>query len=210
MRSYFRLLARCSACQGSVSDISTGCRPLTAWPSQRPPRRKVPMLAGDCRSDGGAVLCRITPRRQASGLSRSLKTFTCNNPRCSPHDRTGKEAAAEALGALVWVSFADPGQRDEMRGQVLPALLHMLGATHHDGCRIAALAALRTMAASPGTSDFRCEGTRSSRLPNTYVKLVILTPAPSCTLHGCRTACSTVHSDEALHSMSICNVPDKR
>lgn len=34
----------------------------------------------------------------------------------------GKEAAAEALGALVWVSFADPAQRDEMRGQVLPAL----------------------------------------------------------------------------------------
>lgn len=28
---------------------------------------------------------------------------------------TGKEAAAEALGALVWVSFADPAQRDAMR-----------------------------------------------------------------------------------------------
>lgn len=69
--------------------------------------------------------------------------------------RAGKEAAAEALGALVWVSFADPGQRDEMRGQVLPALLHLLGATSHDGCRIASLAALKTMAASPGTSDFR-------------------------------------------------------
>lgn len=40
-------------------------------------------------------------------------------------------------------------------GQVLPALLHLLGATTHDGCRIAALAALKTMAASPGTSDFR-------------------------------------------------------
>ena len=123
----------------------------------------------------------------------------------------GKEAAAEALGALVWVSFGDPEQRDAMRGkvkwpaslqqflglfygrlisspaaaqkkaihhiidaqtallyarepmprvavlrQVLPALLHLLGATKHDGCRCAALAALRTMASSPGTSDFRC------------------------------------------------------
>ena len=31
---------------------------------------------------------------------------------------TGKEAAAEALGALVWVSFGDVEQRDTMRGQV--------------------------------------------------------------------------------------------
>ena len=69
------------------------------------------------------------------------------------------------MGALVWVSFADPGQRDEMRGQVLPALLHMLGATHHDGCRIAALAALRTMAASPGTSDFRCTKCKTCSFP---------------------------------------------
>lgn len=38
---------------------------------------------------------------------------------------------------------------------MLPALLHMLGATNHDGCRCASLAALKTMAASPGTSDFR-------------------------------------------------------
>lgn len=30
----------------------------------------------------------------------------------------GKEAAAEALGALVWVSFGDSEQRDIMRSQV--------------------------------------------------------------------------------------------
>lgn len=55
----------------------------------------------------------------------------------------------------MWVSFGDPAQRDAMRGEVLPALLHLLGATNHDGCRIACLAGLKTMAASPGTSDFR-------------------------------------------------------
>lgn len=69
----------------------------------------------------------------------------------------GKEAAAEALGALIWVSFGDPVERETMRGQVLPALLHLLGATTHDGCRCAVLAALRTMTGTPGTADFRWE-----------------------------------------------------
>mmetsp|Transcript_18613 Transcript_18613/g.56177 ORF Transcript_18613/g.56177 Transcript_18613/m.56177 type:complete len:1043 (+) Transcript_18613:379-3507(+) len=67
----------------------------------------------------------------------------------------GKEAAAEALGALVWVSFGDSEQRDIMRSQVLPALIQLLGATSHDGCRCAVLAALKTQISSPGTSDFR-------------------------------------------------------
>ena len=116
-------------------------------------------MACRCRSKPCCHVPRHTPQPgrwsvQITEGSHSLKFQRTRHPK--PIKPAGKEAAAEALGALVWVSFADPGQRDEMRGQVLPALLHMLGATHHDGCRIAALAALRTMAASPGTSDFRC------------------------------------------------------
>ena len=38
---------------------------------------------------------------------------------------------------------------------MLPALIQLLGATTHDGCRCAVLAALKTQISSPGTSDFR-------------------------------------------------------
>ena len=67
-----------------------------------------------------------------------------------------REAAADALAALGDVAARDPAQRELLKLKVLPVLLQLLHTSTHDGTRVSAVAAVKTLTWPPANTDFRC------------------------------------------------------
>jgi hypothetical protein len=71
-----------------------------------------------------------------------------------------REAAADALAALGDVAARDPAQRELLKLKVLPVLLQLLHTSNHDGTRVSAVAAVKTLTWPPANTDFRCADTK--------------------------------------------------